>query len=729
MYIVKRKEKQKKANTNNIKLAQLPKNHIDRLKKSVQQYKQQQMVSDLLRRAKKQFDLSRKRPRYKSDIFDDCGIRSKMAKNSVKLSITNGREEKQQQDVGRRMDGRSQQQEEDKKKTARNTICIPDDKKQNKTNRKPRKSNEFSLHPPLADVESSKQKNQKKVKIDLLTTQSIKNEAEGMLLPCTVFSLATALHDNENVMFHHGHQSSYRNDDDDDDEKGENDYYLPEQFQTCLAITEESEQNRCVRRKKRREEALKTAFRALVTSFKATDKIVRDWGELRIVLEDVLCMPLLDCEKKKDDNDDKISDKLLSSFVWSSNSKTLQNKHTRKNGSKKPPVKRRETIMKKSNWRKVHKYSQMVSKAMLDRHMMPASTKWTQVTNITFPTRLQKEEEKQLQQQLQQKDQKLETKIVPTEISTDNLLDQRLEERISEAEKIARSKSDSQSSYIDSLMLAREQEEEAAQKEEEERRKKQEEEAKSIASSLLRQLTKEEVSIVKNAMYGNGQGNEILARCDADTVQRDSMQTLRPGQWLNDEVIHYFLLMLSRRDEQMCAADKTRKRCHFFKSFFITKLFDEGNAATQGKYNYNNVKRWSKRVPGKDLFKLDKIFFPVNAGGVHWCCAVVFMAEKRIQFYDSLGGGGMTYLRGLFQYLKDEHKAKKGCPLPDEDKWELVTCTEDTPFQQNGYDCGVFTCMYSDFLSKDCPLKFSQHHITQCRQRIALSIMNGSAIE
>mmetsp|Transcript_63781 Transcript_63781/g.94737 ORF Transcript_63781/g.94737 Transcript_63781/m.94737 type:complete len:213 (-) Transcript_63781:408-1046(-) len=145
--------------------------------------------------------------------------------------------------------------------------------------------------------------------------------------------------------------------------------------------------------------------------------------------------------------------------------------------------------------------------------------------------------------------------------------------------------------------------------------------------------------------------------------------------------------MLSKRDEQMCAADKTRKRCHFFKSFFITKLFDEGNAATQGKYNYNNVKRWSKRVPGKDLFKLDKIFFPVNAGGVHWCCAVVFMAEKRIQFYDSLGGGGMTYLRGLFQYLKDEHKAKKGCPLPDEDKWELVTCTEDTPFQQNGMFC------------------------------------------
>jgi sentrin-specific protease 1 len=45
-----------------------------------------------------------------------------------------------------------------------------------------------------------------------------------------------------------------------------------------------------------------------------------------------------------------------------------------------------------------------------------------------------------------------------------------------------------------------------------------------------------------------------------------------------------------------------------------------------------------------------------------------------------------------------------------------------------GYDCGVFTCMFADFLSKDCPLVFAQEHITQCRERIVLSIMNGKAI-
>jgi sentrin-specific protease 1 len=45
-----------------------------------------------------------------------------------------------------------------------------------------------------------------------------------------------------------------------------------------------------------------------------------------------------------------------------------------------------------------------------------------------------------------------------------------------------------------------------------------------------------------------------------------------------------------------------------------------------------------------------------------------------------------------------------------------------------GYDCGVFTCMFADFLSKDDALLFGQQHVTQCRERIALSILNGQAI-
>jgi Ulp1 protease family, C-terminal catalytic domain len=287
-----------------------------------------------------------------------------------------------------------------------------------------------------------------------------------------------------------------------------------------------------------------------------------------------------------------------------------------------------------------------------------------------------------------------------------------------------------------------------------------EREAQERATELLCPLSSEEIEWIEEVMEG-GASTDIIAQTDTDSCQRKSLCSLRPGAWLNDEVIHYFLVMLAKRDEEICKSDPNRARSHFFKSFFITKLRNEGHSdpSMEGKYEYRNVKRWSKNAPGKllyirfcwswvdgghdlnishgtfslclvgkDLFKLEKIFFPINEGQLHWTSACIFMKEKRIQFYDSFGGSGESYLEDLFQYLQDEHIDKKGYPLPDADKWKLVPCTRDTPHQKNGFDCGVFTCMFIDFLAKDCPLVFGQDHITQCRNRIALSILQGKAI-
>jgi hypothetical protein len=76
--------------------------------------------------------------------------------------------------------------------------------------------------------------------------------------------------------------------------------------------------------------------------------------------------------------------------------------------------------------------------------------------------------------------------------------------------------------------------------------------AQQYASLLLRELTDEEQAIVHQAMYGAGPGTEVIAGDDIDTVQRSNMQTLQPGQWLNDEIIHYFLQLLAKRDEDSC---------------------------------------------------------------------------------------------------------------------------------------------------------------------------------
>ena len=204
---------------------------------------------------------------------------------------------------------------------------------------------------------------------------------------------------------------------------------------------------------------------------------------------------------------------------------------------------------------------------------------------------------------------------------------------------------------------------------------------------MLRPLTPDEQHIVDGAIHGLGPEGEILAKEDSDSVLRGSMQTLKPGTWLNDEVINYFLKnCLAKRDEKLCASQPGQKRSHFFNSFFVQTMFDEknNNMNVRGKYNYKNVRRWGKKVPGKDIFNLKYIICPINLDNMHWTSAVIFMEEKRIQYYDSMGGTDRVKLEGLLQYLKDEWKAKKKGGELDVSEWTLVNCTRDTPRQRNG---------------------------------------------
>lgn len=118
---------------------------------------------------------------------------------------------------------------------------------------------------------------------------------------------------------------------------------------------------------------------------------------------------------------------------------------------------------------------------------------------------------------------------------------------------------------------------------------------------------------------------------------------------------------------------------------------------------------------------------------MHWCMAVIFMTEKRIQYYDSMHGSGAGCLKvllrqvvvcsvlvnqlapvgcladavcPLYRYLHDESEHKKKQKFDDQG-WELVTTAPDTPLQTNGSDCGVFSCMFADYLSQNMVCYFA----------------------
>jgi sentrin-specific protease 1 len=197
-----------------------------------------------------------------------------------------------------------------------------------------------------------------------------------------------------------------------------------------------------------------------------------------------------------------------------------------------------------------------------------------------------------------------------------------------------------------------------------------------------------EQQYINSVIYpGTSNEEETLFILDLDLVTRKSMHTLRPEKWLNDEIIHYYYNMLSKRDAELCLKDPTRLRSHFFKSFFMTALMNEAGC---GQYKYKNVKKWSEKVPGKDIFNLDKNFVPININQRHWIVAVIFIQEKKIEIFDSLKKndkdyyGGKPYLDTLFKYIQDDHLDKKKYPLADINDWELVSSQWSSPQQDNG---------------------------------------------
>ena len=169
---------------------------------------------------------------------------------------------------------------------------------------------------------------------------------------------------------------------------------------------------------------------------------------------------------------------------------------------------------------------------------------------------------------------------------------------------------------------------------------------------------------------------------------------------------------------------------------------------TDSRYDFGSVAQWSKKVPLKDIFELDKMFFPINVSNMHWILGIIDMTKKQILILDSSVNDNDTavatpnpYGKTLFQYVSDEHDDKKKKPLPNANEWKIITSsssanstttiTQLTPQQNNSYDCGVFVCYFAASVSNDYPItSFDQGYIddNNGRERIALSILNGKVV-
>jgi len=219
------------------------------------------------------------------------------------------------------------------------------------------------------------------------------------------------------------------------------------------------------------------------------------------------------------------------------------------------------------------------------------------------------------------------------------------------------------------------------------------------------------------------------------------VRTLKPRQWLNDEVINFYLALLLDQNERHVAESVVSGTRHPRIQVFPTSgtHFMEVLGKTREKYDYKKVKKWFPRLK-KKWSEIDKFLIPTNVHGTHWILIVINIQERRVEALDSLGGDHMEMIKNVRRYVEDdmtERIAQSGSGQSNKVSssvrvvldWQCVNYHQkfrDLPQQKNSYDCGVFTLMFGEMISRNLPINsFQQDDILALRCRIALGIMNS----
>ncbi|XP_028751657.1 ubiquitin-like-specific protease ESD4 isoform X2 [Neltuma alba] len=189
-------------------------------------------------------------------------------------------------------------------------------------------------------------------------------------------------------------------------------------------------------------------------------------------------------------------------------------------------------------------------------------------------------------------------------------------------------------------------------------------------------LTQEEEREVDGAFAANWREVLVAHQNSNIEITGEILRCLKPGAWLNDEVINLYLELLKEREKR---EPKKFLKCHFFNTFFYKKLI-----GGRSGYDFRSVRRWtSQRKLGYSLIECDKIFVPIHKE-IHWCLAIINKKDKKLQYLDSLRGIDNQVLKVLARYFVDEVKDKNGTDV-DISSWEREF-VEDLPKQENGYN-------------------------------------------
>ncbi|CAG5125918.1 unnamed protein product, partial [Candidula unifasciata] len=220
----------------------------------------------------------------------------------------------------------------------------------------------------------------------------------------------------------------------------------------------------------------------------------------------------------------------------------------------------------------------------------------------------------------------------------------------------------------------------------------------------LPELTPDMQMLIDRALRP-GNPNEVLSEDFRLQITRRDIVTLSGLNWLNDEVINFYMNLLMRSGEK-----GERAKLYAFNTFLYSK--DEVFS--------------SRRCIVMWLFAVLIMCHPNSDVAFIGAC-VADMVKKVITYYDSMGAQNNQCLYAVLQYLQDESKAKNNTTFK-RNEWQLVNA-EENPQQMNGGDCGMFMCMYAEYITRGKEITFTQEHMPYFRRRMVYEIISKKLLQ
>ncbi|GAB7331005.1 hypothetical protein MBLNU13_g02509t1 [Cladosporium sp. NU13] len=267
--------------------------------------------------------------------------------------------------------------------------------------------------------------------------------------------------------------------------------------------------------------------------------------------------------------------------------------------------------------------------------------------------------------------------------------------------------------------IAAEKEAARIEAEKEEARKRAEEEA-TLAQEIIIELSQTINTRLQNSLNNTVDDRHTMVQLGPIPLQKLTFLRILASDrgtenWLDDDAVNAWFNSI---------VEAKKRQTNYVKSDTNPPPFANLQTAWYDKQKKDGVaslKRWMKRagVGGANILKCERLFLPINMGS-HWTLLIINGTHKTIEYLDSLGGDGTRF----FKLARDLLQAELGNKY-DATKWK-DSKRDRSSKQDNGSDCGVFTCFNGLAAAKDLAYKeVTAKKMPAARRMLAGVLING----